>query len=149
MIYIGIDPGLSGAICCLSEEEVQFHDIGDLRQTLCLYVAKDKKVAIERQGVRPGQAGMGKMMRNYGRLLGIMEAFSVVPTEVQARVWYKHYGIKAGLTVKNRKNETAQLMLSKYPLLESEFYGPRGGLIDGRTDALAIANWLMETSGSV
>jgi len=145
MTHIGIDPGLSGAICCLSEGEVQFYEIGGLVEVMQRYMVGPKSVAIERQGVRPGQAGMGKMMKNYGRLLGIMEAFSVVPTEVQARVWYKHYGIEAGLTVKNRKNKTAQLMLARYPLLESEFYGPRGGLIDGRTDALAIANWLMET----
>ena len=146
MIYIGIDPGLSGAICTIENDVVSFFDIGYLTSLLGMLSLQEKTVAIEKQNIRPGQAGMGKMMKNYGRLLGIMEAYGVTPTEVLPRTWYKYFGIKAGMKTPERKKFTAGLMEDMYPESKSQWYGPRGGLIDGRTDALAIASWLEATS---
>ena len=145
MTFIGIDPGLSGAICVIDPSCIGFYEIDELQLVMAQYSMADARVAIEMQSMRKNQAGMGKMMKNYGILLGIIQCFGSDVTEVQAKKWYKHLGMKANLSYADRKKETASLMLEKYPLLKDQLYGPRGGLIDGRSDALAIATWLVET----
>jgi hypothetical protein len=146
MIYIGIDPGLSGSICILENGIPRFQEITDLTRLLCIMSMQEKSIAIEKQNLRPNQSGMGLMMKNYGRLLGMMEVYGITPTEVLPRTWYKHFGIRAGMAYAERKKFTAGVMEGLYPDQKDLWYGPRGGLIDGRTDALAIASWLKGTS---
>jgi len=141
MIHIGIDPGASGSVCVIEDEAIGFYDIPELKKVLGQYVMHEVKITIERQGTRKNQAGMGKMMRDYGFLLGTIDVFDGDVTEIRSQDWYKMYGIPSGMDRGLRKKKTAAIMEEKFPMVKSLFYGPRGGLLDGRTDALAIANF--------
>jgi len=145
MVHIGIDPGLKGSICVMDDSGVGFYKIEELKLVLTEYATHFYKVAIEMQNLRPNQAGMGKMMKNYGILLGLMQAFNSDYKEIQSKAWYKHFGIKANLSSDDRKRVTSSLMADRYPQIRSQLYGPRGGLLDGKSDALAIATYLKET----
>ena len=99
--------------------------------------------------------GMGaKSNFQFGRNLGLVEAITHLQPwadkieYVQPKVWQKGCGIvfqypnemstphRAAL----RKRTVAKHALELYP--KAEIYGPRGGLKDGRSDALMIAHYL-------
>lgn len=141
---IGIDPGLSGALCILrASGDITFYtweDIFDLTYDPC-------PVFIESQVASPRQKGAGTTMKNYGKLLGFFKGINGVwPTEVKPSVWYKYYKTPAGLKDRDRKEWTALNMTMMYP--NAELMGPRGGLKDGCSDALAIANYGLKYSAS-
>ncbi len=88
----------------------------------------------------------------FGRNLGLLEviihyAFNEVEY-IQPKAWQKACGIKfeypkkatASQKSKIRKETTAARCLELYP--NADIYGPRGGLMDGRADALMIAHTL-------
>ena len=57
---------------------------------------------------------------------------------IQPQTWQKHIN-----TDSNRgKKAIADSLLSLYP--SADLYGPRGGLKDGRSDALGIANYIYQ-----
>ena len=107
----------------------------------------DHRVAIERQVALPRQKGAGKTMYEFGRLVGYIDAYGLSMTIVRPQEWYRLYKIPSGMEYKQRKHRTAEIVSELYPQSTELFYGPRGGLIDGRTDALAIDHWLETTAG--
>ena len=79
-------------------------------------------------------------MKNYGILLGKLDAYGLNFKEIHSTQWYRRYKIPSGLKTKDRKQMTAAIMSELYPEVKPMLYGPRGGLLDGRSDALAIAH---------
>ena len=148
MFVIGIDPGKTGAICFLHyarghETTAMFSPISEMG--ILEELGYGAGIAgIEIQVAMPRQKGAGLTMKNYGILLGLLMAFRVSHTEIRSQDWYKFYGIRAGMEYKARKKETARIMSELYPGSVKDFYGPKGGLLDGRTDALAIAHYTKE-----
>ena len=98
-------------------------------------------MGIEKQVALPRQKGAGKTMQNYGIFLGYLEAYQLRYTEIRAQDWQRYLKIPAGLEYKERKRLIASKITEIYPHCETSFYGPKGGLLDGRTDALAIAHY--------
>jgi len=141
MIYIGIDPGISGSICWLTPDNITFLD--DVKG---VSMAKHSEhiVGIESQTYSPRQRGAGTNMFNYGKLIGHLEAYGLSYEKVAPRNWYKFYRISSGLAYSERKKATATIMGELYPEQKHLLYGPKGGLLDGRSDALAIAHFLRE-----
>lgn len=157
IIYIGIDPGLKGAMCLLfypsmtckivDFESEDGMDKEEILVSLHTAIKMDMQIfcCIEKQVAAPGQGVSSTLTtgKNYGWLLGALCAFNITHEEIPAKRWMKDLGIKSGMEVKARKTAIADMVKGYFP--EVEFYGPKGGLKDGRSDACAIARYAMNT----
>jgi len=155
MIIAGIDNGLNGAVATVDSEsnEVDFlddytiksngknvYDIVHMVETIqWLYpdmVYIEKAQAMSKQGVTSTfSTGYG-----FGLWLGILSAFKIPYEIVSPKVWQKEF-----FEGKNKNNGTKQLSYQVssciYPDYAKLLLGPKGGLIDGRCDALLIATY--------
>jgi len=147
MIYIGIDPGKTGCVCVLSPDGglalIDHHEliVQDLVGIKAQY-GDNLCCLIERQQSMPkqGLASTCTCCFGYGQYYGALQALGIAFETVRSQEWMKGLGIPAKLDLKVRKRKIAECMLNKYPT--AELHGPRGGLKDGRSDALAIADYL-------
>ena len=77
---------------------------------------------------------------SFGKNLGIVTTIAELmighlPKTVTPKIWQKYIGVTAkGKAVKKQVAKIAQYL---YP--QAELHGKRGGLLDGRSDALMIA----------
>ena len=123
MIVLGIDPGLSGGLCCFDENVIEAIDIpthgeGPKRRVDALSVRRFIKswqpdmAFIERSGAMPGQ-GVSSMFR-YGRAVGALEAAvacSEIPlTIVEPSVWKRALGLPGGAENKEASRQRAILL---------------------------------------
>jgi len=147
MIFIGIDPGKTGAVCVLSQdgeiELIDWHDIIvlDLVDIKARH-GDDVCCALEVQHAMPKQGLVStfKTGFGYGQYYGALQALGIAFETVRSQDWMRGLNIPAKLELKVRKRKIAEVMQNKYPT--AELHGPRGGLKDGRSDALAIADYL-------
>jgi len=152
-VYIGIDPGKSGAVAVINNnqnilllEDWPGNEIAAasiIRDLIKAYPDHHSgiyeysiKAAIERSQSMPGQ-GVRSMFvfgTNYGIWQGVLAAFQIpfiIPTP---QAWQK------GIISKAKDKKPALAAASRmFPL--AELYGPRGGGKDGRADALLIADF--------
>lgn len=145
-IYIGIDPGKNGALAVIREsKKVSLVDF-DLKAYINLlsYFKKsyDMFIGIERVHAMPGEGVKSSFSfgERVGELKGIISTldFDNSAEWVLPQTWQKHIN-----TDSNRgKKAIADSLLSLYP--SADLYGPRGGLKDGRSDALGIANYIYQ-----
>ena len=83
--------------------------------------------------------------RNLGTVLTIAELLTGnSPSTVTPKIWQKYIGV----TVKGKaiKQEVAKIATKLYPT--ASLHGKRGGLLDGRADALMIAHYGLKHSGN-
>ena len=145
-IYIGIDPGKNGALAVIRESKgVSLVDF-DLKAYINLlsYFKKsyDMFIGIERVHAMPGEGVKSSFSfgEGVGELKGILSTvdFDNNIEWILPQTWQKHIN-----TDSNRgKKAIADSLLSLYP--SADLYGPRGGLKDGRSDALGIANYIYQ-----
>lgn len=145
-IYIGIDPGKNGALAIIREsKKVSLVDF-DLKVYINLlsYFKKsyDMFIGIEKVHAMPGEGVKSSFSfgERVGELKGILSTldFDNNTEWIQPQTWQKHIN-----TDSNRgKKAIADSLLSLYP--SADLYGPRGGLKDGRSDALGIANYIYQ-----
>ena len=145
-IYIGIDPGKNGALAVIRESKgVSLVDF-DLKAYINLlsYFKKsyDMFIGIERVHAMPGEGVKSSFSfgERVGELKGILSTldFDNNIEWILPQTWQKHIN-----TDSNRgKKAIADSLLSLYP--SADLYGPRGGLKDGRSDALGIANYIYQ-----
>lgn len=141
-----IDPGAKGAIAILDGEEIV--EICDLSKepektiNSCLVAYGVKTVVLEKVGVMPHDSKVASFSFgvNVGRIkaactLSGADFVEVKPREWQS--WCKIYG----------SGNTKQLgfALVKRVYGSDLFLGPRGGLKDGRVDAVLIGLWFVNT----
>ena len=148
MLFIGIDPGLSGAICVLDlNDNIRFVDFTDIdffeSGAWLLEAVEQQKVTVylESPSMRPGNARGSdfKAAMNYGQILSSLKCYGFTPIEIRPQDWQKPMKLKTkSKERKKHKQEIASKVKDRYP--EAEIYGPRGGIKDGRSDALGIAN---------
>lgn len=166
--FVGIDPGFTGAVADISVDgsRVRVWDMptrvrGDAKK----YRAYDLKKAwhvlrearfggpcvfgLENPTSRPGD-GAERMMR-FGRGIGNIEALILAltgeePELVSPALWKGRLGLKGKEADENSELGVA-LFKRYYPKHEAVLYGARGGLKDGRLDALLIAHWLRVRTG--
>lgn len=100
MIYIGIDPGLSGALAMISEgreAKVVSWDPEAYRDALAsVSAANEYAVAcLEKVSAMPGQGvtGMFNFGKNYGHIIGLLEANGISYELVRPQKWKKEFGI--------------------------------------------------------
>ena len=148
-LYIGIDPGKNGALAMIDEtKEVTLIDF-DLETYIKLlnYFKINLDwysvfIGIERVHAMPGEGVKSSFSfgERVGELKGILSTldFDNNTEWIQPQTWQKHIN-----TDSNRgKKAIADSLLNLYP--SADLYGPRGGLKDGRSDALGIANYIYQ-----
>ena len=141
-IYIGIDPGKSGGICFLMDDEIKTfkcptttHDMAEK-----LIISKNIRkctAVIERVHAFPGQ-GVTSCFNfgyNYGVWLGILSALHIQYKLVSPQKWMKYYGVPK-MEKKDRKNYLKQLAQQMYPDHKVTLYN---------ADAILLANYLKKT----
>ena len=142
MVYIGIDPGKNGAMCILAEEQTMFVDF-NLRlyiDTINNIINADTTIraCIESVHAMPGQ-GVSSCF-TFGQRLGELEGMLMtlgIPYElVPPKNWQKACGIQP----KSDKKAIANVLSKLYP--QAQLYGAKGGLLDGRSDALGLAHYI-------
>lgn len=156
--YVGIDPGLNGAVGILqrpgflfitdtpsvvvrgSKKEYVLSEMVRLLEGL----PKDRThVFIERVHSMPGQgvASMFSMGMGYGLWLGIISALGLPHTKISPVSWKKDMMQGMG------KEKSASVVRAAELYPEAELFGPRGKALDGRGDALLIATYGMREYG--
>ena len=143
MVYIGIDPGAKGSMCVISNGKVLFKDfdLKDYSSTLKAFLDTDDTeliVAIEKVHAMPGQGVSSSFSfgQRLGELEGMLTALQIPYELVAPKDWQKACGIPA----KSDKKGIASVIQKLYPT--AELYGNKGGLRDGRSDALGLAHFI-------
>jgi hypothetical protein len=156
MIYVGIDPGQAGAVAIInvrSLNPVKVYDMPSLvgigvYDLLGSYKKESHIIVIEKSNpMTGGSGGYGKgiatYMVNYGKIIGALEIMQMTFYEVHPATWKKVFklnkikGIKE--TEKERKQKSVIVAHKLFPKIE--FQTPRGRMLDGRADALLLAEY--------
>lgn len=151
MIYIGIDPGLSGAVAAITDEgcdvvdtptlmlKKRDYDVVGMRQALAGFlVYKDTIAVIESASAMPKQGVVS--MFNFGRGLGLWEgllcALSIPYTKVRPARWKK-----VMLSDMPKEKDASRLRaMQLFPNVNLSLKKHHG-----RADALLLAAYLQDT----
>jgi hypothetical protein len=153
-VFIGIDPGASGAIAIITQscKIIGLHDwpgnekgaadlIANIKDN-CKFYGYPLYAALEKVHSMPGQgvSSTFKFGTNYGIWLGILSYAEIPFRLVTPQAWQKGVIAKA-----QDKQPCIDAACRLFP--NAELWGPRGGKKDGRADALLIADWCRREFG--
>ena len=160
MLIAGIDPGTNGAIAVLDSESPDSVALLDLKNKSIIdiwdWLQADMPTEYDNLGYKwssrvlikiwvedvHSMHGMSaKSNFGFGKNLGIVTAIAEIASNTVNTVTPKICQKYIGVTVKCKaiKKEVAKISQGLYP--NAELYGKRGGLLDGRADALMIAHY--------
>ncbi len=160
--FIGVDPGLQGAIALINgrgnflavydaptvkvkksnggnKNTYIVSEMWTILETLVrAHNASSMHAIIEYQASRPGQGAPATFSQGYGYGLWTMAlAAAHVPYEiVQPRAWKKFMGIPAG------SDKGASIVMASQLFPHAPITTPRGREIDGRAESLILAEYL-------
>ena len=141
-IYIGIDPGKSGGICFLMDDDIRSFKCPETTHDMTeeLILAKDIRkctAIVEKVWSFPGQGvkSVFSFGYNYGLWIGILSALKIPYILVPPNKWIKYYSVPK-LERKDRKNYLKQLAQQMYPNHKITLYN---------ADAILLANYLKKT----
>jgi len=148
-IYIGIDPGKSGAICVIEDDFIKAYpcpnNVGDmgLLFAMAISVNETKPVVafIEKVWARPtdGRASIWKFAENYGVWLGIAGAYEIDLQTVAPQTWMKYFETPK-LEKTKRKRYLKEKAKSMYPNIKK---------VSLKTaDAILIATYARQTDNN-
>jgi len=154
--FVGVDPGAKGSFCLLDtgNKHIEFQPTPTIDVTAAvLYdwiLAEHAQEPIQMIGVEDVHAIFGTSAKsnfnfgfNVGQVRTIASMTNIGVDLVKPKEWQKSCGIPSLKAVKGataRKKVIAQVALRLYP--GTALFGLRGGLIDGRADALMIAHYM-------
>ena len=155
-LYIGIDCGAKGAVAFVSSESVKVFDMptnsNGIVDTYGLYIMIQNNIGgktiigIEEQGVKGNLTSRKSafiMGRNYQAVINaVQDTTNASIIYIKPQQWKKTLGVlgTSAMSVNEKKKITAELVKDVFP--NADIFGKRGGLKDGRADALAIAEYL-------
>jgi hypothetical protein len=150
-LFIGIDPGAKGAWALLDSTGsiLALHDFpGDevsLCQQMATYELQGARGALEFVHSMPGQgvASTFKFGANFGIWRGVLAALRVPFELVRPQIWKREFIKPSDATGK----KSAELVAASRLFPGAPLHGPRGGVLDGRAEALLIAEWLRRKAG--
>ena len=144
--WLSADPGASGAICHLYEDGstvfIDFKAEGLLGYIAYLRsISPTTMVGIEAVHAMRGQGvtSMFSFGQRLGELEGMLATLQLGYDKIRPQTWQKACNIPA----KSGKKGTHEVMSRLYP--NAILTGPKGGILDGRCDALGIAHYLRKT----
>lgn len=147
---IGIDPGVNGAIALITDSgEIVVHDMPaptHLFHLLQIWTAcwPVGLVALEKVHIMPrdSKRSGASFMRHVGAIQALLQMISPPWVEVLPQKWAKGL-LRAKRTPRDKPSvEVVQRLYPQVPLA-----GPRGGIKDGRADAVLIARWALKELG--
>lgn len=145
MIYIGVDPGGSGAIACLSDEGVAFTKNSETETDVCDWLVENGLrdgygtcALIERVHSMPkqGVASSFKFGQSYGFLRGLLIACKIPFEEVSPVKWQTAMGCRSGGDKNVTKARAQQLF-------------PKVKITHANADALLIAEYCRRQCGTL
>lgn len=153
MIYIGIDPGLTGAVAVLRPHSSEVHDLptvaagrgtvkreldpqGVLRLLQAASGPDPARAVIERTSAMPGQgvASMFSMGVTRGILLASLAAAGIPYEEVAPATWKRAFNL-----VGADKDQSRRLALQIFPARATSLARVKD---HNRAEALLLAEWL-------
>lgn len=148
-LIISYDPGANGCMVIFNRVtlEITFYDFkhvglkGYINALKSIDLDQIHIAAIELVRARPGQ-GVSSMLslgRRVGELEGMLQTLDIGYIELRPQEWQK----TCGVVPKSGKKGIYETISKIYP--KAELKGSRGGLLDGRCDALGIAHYLRKT----
>lgn len=147
-VWIGIDIGAKGGIAVIDSSNTVLKlldysehwadELSLIKAEYDVYMIVAEKVhSMPGQGVKSVFSFGWKL----GELEGILHTLGLPYILVRPQEWMKGLSLPKDKTA--RKKELASLASSMFPM--AEIYGARGGLKDGRSDALMIASYCKKT----
>lgn len=142
-IYIGVDPGKSGAVCSVDSfgnpeivirANETYRDIWEAVRDLS---ANNRcRAVIESVGAMPGQgvSSTFKFGESYGLLLGILTAAGVPFERISPPVWCKEFGLR------RRGKEPTTSWKNRHKMLAQELF-PDITITHATADALLMAEF--------
>jgi len=149
MNYIGIDPGKQGAIGIIElNNKVEFKvfdmplfcnkeiDGNKIYEIFSVYLYENPVCFIEKAQAMPQQGVVStfKYGMGYGKILAVLEILKISYQEISSQKWKKYFSL-----IKKGKKESVTIAKKLFP--EIEFETKRGRLLDGRAEALLIAEY--------
>lgn len=148
-MFVGIDPGAKGSLCSLDidTKSITFLATSESPHLICEWLYEREPIRIigieEVHSIYGTSAASNfKFGYNVGLLHGIVGATRIGMDTVQPKIWQKQTGVlfRKNMSQADKKKTVAAKALQLYP--DAELHGPKGGLLDGRADALMIAHFL-------
>ncbi len=155
--YLGVDPGRHGAFAAISAKTglVRLFDMPphrdgdrgvDMRETediLAQMTPGTTYVGLEWNGGRPGEVPdfSYRFGLQTGQLHGMLYAYGFQISLIAPNKWTGKLGLP-GKTWDGAIPQRAAMVRSLYPMAAPLILGPKGGLLDGRLDAILIAHYL-------
>jgi len=154
MIFLGLDPGVSGAIAAIDEDgnyvwlcdiQPSFSYMREKLQAEVLQAHEDSLLAaIEVQHAFPGMkvSSTWALAEGYAYCRYLLESLYIPYQVVSPPKWQREV---CGSLPRDRKQRKAAISVwaqQRWPT--AELRTPRGRLWDGRSDALCIAFWIRQ-----
>lgn len=144
MDIISIDPGQNGATCYLPKRgDIEFLDHKKATsRDLYTFMYQRKPALIIIEDVHSLYGMSAKSNFRFGYNLAVVTTIAEIMTDdlyvVQPKIWQKYIGCTQP-SGKALKKEISDLASALYPTVT--IHGKRGGLMDGRSDALMIGHY--------
>ncbi len=159
MIIIGIDPGVSGAICILTDGKItEIYEMPTMidgkknkKQVNGAEVTniinkelvneKDINVVIEHVSAMPGQGvtSMFNFGQSFGVLKGICAALKLPVHFIRPVKWKKHFNL-----INTEKDASRTKVIEVFPYISSKISKKKDA---NKADAILIARFFHETAG--
>ena len=160
MIIIGIDPGVSGAICILTDGKItEIYEMPTMidgkknkKQVNGAEVTniinkelvneKDINVVIEHVSAMPGQGvtSMFNFGQSFGVLIGICAALKLPVHFIRPVKWKKHFNL-----INTEKDASRTKVIEVFPYISSKISKKKDA---NKADAILIARFFHETVGN-
>jgi len=147
--FIGIDPGAKGAVCLLVPvlDLVDFIDNSASNQDIYSFLLQSRDgynlraIMIEKVHSLMGMSAKSNFSFGYnvGEINTLASLSGIMVDHVTPKQWQSKIGIAP--KSKTIKKDVAEICDKLYPGSQTLIRGPRGGLMDGRSDALMIAHF--------
>ncbi len=159
MLIIGIDPGISGAICFFEEGQVieiiemplmadgkknkrqingpQIYN--EISSRITKFQKKDIFVVIEQVSAMPGQGvtSMFNFGQSFGVLKGICSAMQLSMHFIRPAKWKKYFGL-----IKTEKDASRTKVIEIFPYISSQLSRKKDS---NKADAILIASFFYNT----
>jgi hypothetical protein len=148
--FLGIDPGAKGAIACLEGgliniEDFPRHSDGSMDHfklaAICSRFDFARFALIEDVHAMPhdGRVSLAAFMQNFGAWKQALSSAMINWRAISAKTWKRQLGVTAD------KATSIAMAERLYPQAAGLLRGERGGLKDGRAEALLLAHLAKQT----
>lgn len=139
MIYIGIDPGANGGIGVIDtiEDTAEAYPLTTEKLMEVLHRIGRTRVCVEQVNAMPGQGvtSMFNFGKNFGIILGILEALYVSYQLVTPKKWKKEFSLNSD------KKKSIECCKRLFPLVDLKKSDRARTDHDGMAEALLIAEY--------